>query len=429
LDPTLFGQYAAEPTRPPPGQWLSWLMQPTLMAQQGQAEQFQTPLAQFPAPPAMAPHNPVLSPRGSVPLPRPAATGAPRTTWRGGVLPFTGDEDGNLHFDTDAGQIGAAKRAAMMPGEVWAGRIDPMSEEGIQGALELQGLLGLGPAGSAAKAANSLKSLESRSAEIYAPPVRPQRSFEADYPHGARADQAGNLTQDIEGRPLIAEHVVGRRMVGGGDQSLTPSQFATVAERSIGTRPEAITARELGRGKVGAYRVGRGKNGPERDIVVLNSLSPDEYAMIVAHEIGHMVDDLAGKFVRFDKGIPVNAIPQAGIKEELKRIYNDLNNSRREYGNPSEPARYGQPMRPEQAGYKNLDVPPEYMAEAIRAYMANPNYIKTVAPKTAAAIRKAVNNNPRLNRIIQFNAGGVPMPGAPMSDEEFQKAYWDGNAT
>ncbi len=86
---------------------------------------------------------------GSVPLPRPAATGAPRTTWRGGVLPFSGDEDGNLHFDTDAGQIGSAKRAAMMPGEVWAGRIDPMSEEGIQGALELQGLLGLGPAGSA----------------------------------------------------------------------------------------------------------------------------------------------------------------------------------------------------------------------------------------------------------------------------------------
>jgi hypothetical protein len=31
------------------------------------------------------------------------------------------------------------------------------------------------------------------------------------------------------------------------------------------------------------------------------------------------------------------------------------------------------------------------MAEAIRAYMADPNYLKTVAPKTAAAIRAAVN--------------------------------------
>ena len=45
----------------------------------------------------------------------------------------------------------------------------------------------------------------------------------------------------------------------------------------------------------------------------------------------------------------------------------------------------------------------EYIAEAIRAYLTNPNYLKTAAPRTAAAIRAAVNPNPRLNRIIQFN--------------------------
>jgi hypothetical protein len=62
------------------------------------------------------------------------------------------------------------------------------------------------------------------------------------------------------------------------------------------------------------------------------------------------------------------------------------------------------------------------MAEAIRAYLADPNYIKTVAPKTAAAIREAVNSNPRLSKILQFNtiaglaakngidSGSLPIP-------------------
>jgi hypothetical protein len=52
-------------------------------------------------------------------------------------------------------------------------------------------------------------------------------------------------------------------------------------------------------------------------------------------------------------------------------------------------------------------VPREFMAEAIRAYFSDPNYIKTVAPKAAAAIRAAVNNHPTLSKIIQFNA--VPL--------------------
>ena len=36
--------------------------------------------------------------------------------------------------------------------------------------------------------------------------------------------------------------------------------------------------------------------------------------------------------------------------------------------------------------------------------MADPNYLKTVAPKTAAAIRQAVNPNPRSSQTIQFNS-------------------------
>ena len=44
------------------------------------------------------------------------------------------------------------------------------------------------------------------------------------------------------------------------------------------------------------------------------------------------------------------------------------------------------------------------MAEAIRGYAANPNYIKLKFPELAAAIRAAVNDHPILSKIIQFNA-------------------------
>jgi len=47
-------------------------------------------------------------------------------------------------------------------------------------------------------------STASRAAQIYNPTPRPPRPFEADYPSRAPADAAGNLTKDIEGRPLTA---------------------------------------------------------------------------------------------------------------------------------------------------------------------------------------------------------------------------------
>lgn len=83
-------------------------------------------------------------------------------------------------------------------------------------------------------------SLASKSASLYDPPVKPQRLFELDYPparypHGAPADATGRPTHDIEGRPLVAERVVGRRILGGADEAsrqrnLTPSQRKCLAD-------------------------------------------------------------------------------------------------------------------------------------------------------------------------------------------------------
>jgi hypothetical protein len=253
-------------------------------------------------------------------------------------------------------------------------------------------------------------SLESRSASIYNPPAKPPRPFEADYPSGAPADVRGNLVRDIEGRNLTAENIVGRRTLGGADEALTPAELDAAAAAILGNVPESVPASALPRNSVGAYRNARGPDGPQRRIAVLESLNEAARAKVAAHEFGHAIDDLAGE---------IDAEP---LTDELRRVYNTLINPNRgtapgtgRYGPQTGEAARGRIYTPEDAGYRGDDVSPEYMAEALRAYMADPNYLKTVAPRTAAAIRKFVNDNPRLNKIIQFNGVAAPVGAGAMN--------------
>lgn len=271
--------------------------------------------------------------------------------------------------------------------------------------------------------------LSSRNANIFDPPKKPERPFEADYPAGARADETGRLTHDIEGRALGAKYVVGRKVVGGEDVPLPPSDYDAVTEALIGRVPEALTARELGGGKVGAYRIEPTADGLRRHIGVLNTLEPEQAVRVTAHEMGHMIDDLAGDFVRYERGVPIHEIPEAGLlNKELKPAYNSLNNPNRRYlGNGvygDDAAPWAKPVTPETFRYRGDDVGREYLAEAIRAYMADPNYLKTVAPETAARIRNYVNANPRLASVIQFNAdlGRPSLLGTTPSDDPLRYA-------
>lgn len=60
-----------------------------------------------------------------------------KPAYSGGILPFSRDAEGNVGFDSNAGIVGMAKRAFMLPGEVMAGKVDPLSEEGIDRAAEM----------------------------------------------------------------------------------------------------------------------------------------------------------------------------------------------------------------------------------------------------------------------------------------------------
>lgn len=254
----------------------------------------------------------------------------------------------------------------------------------------------------------------------YSPPVKQQRPFRADYPGGASSAGPERLRLDIDGRPLVARTVVGRRTVGGADEAITPEELDAGATAILGAPLKSLPEGSRRGGEVGEFTVGRGSAGPVRSIALLASLGAAARHRVLAHETGHLIDDVVGKTIGSDEFGDIRAIPQSGLQEELRRIYHDLNGPASRRG--KETARRLQ-TGPEVYGYPGDEFPAEYMAEAFRAYLTDPNYIKTVAPKTAQRIRAYVNANPSLNRIIQFNsllpaAAGGGIAGLSLATQE-----------
>jgi len=63
-----------------------------------------------------------------------------KAPFMGKLLPISRSEaGGDVHFDSNAGLLGAVKRSIMLPGDVYSGKVDPMSQEGMGRALEFTG--------------------------------------------------------------------------------------------------------------------------------------------------------------------------------------------------------------------------------------------------------------------------------------------------
>jgi hypothetical protein len=233
----------------------------------------------------------------------------------------------------------------------------------------------------------------SKSASLYDPSAKPPRPFEADYPEGVSGEPGSPLSVDNGGTALTARNIVGRRVLGGADEALAPERLKSGAASVIGSPPVGVAGRAIG-GDAGRFHISHDAEGePDYKIFVDKGLPANSRDKVVTHEFGHVID-------YFSRDIPTD-----GLLNELRPLYNTLNTGTERTRNL---------MGPQHLGYKGEEIGREYMAEAIRAYMADPNYIKTVAPKTAARIREYVNTNPRLNKIIQFNgiAGALPIGGA-----------------
>jgi len=182
-------------------------------------------------------------------------------------------------------------------------------------------------------------------------------------------------------------------VAGGADEALPATEFDAIATAATGGPAEIAPQSVLGR-DVGRARFDRRSNKP-LDITLSNKLTPEDLSRVYGHEIGHVIDQLAGE------------IPAVGdrtrIGSQLRQVYHDLNDGSWRRGKETPPRLQ---TRPEDIGYRGKDIPRELWAEAIRAYMADPNYIKAVAPDVAAAIRKHVNAGPSLKKIVQFNSAG-----------------------
>jgi hypothetical protein len=322
---------------------------------------------------------------------------APNTQY-GDVLPLARGPDGSLRLampNMVRDSLQSTMRLMNVPfgGDVLPQDVLAAGMSGSLGAGVLRNFI-------AKSAAEIGENAASRSVPIYNPPRKPPRPFEADYPSGAPVNAEGRLTHDIEGRPLYGRYVVGRN-VAGDDQALPPTEFNALAEATTGRSAQVVSPRQMGQdfGRLVLNRYTRQPLGIE----LRSGLSPEVSQRVLGHELGHAIDEATGQ------------IDTKGLNKQLRSVYNTLNNG---YRSPdgAEAASWSKPATPQGFGYKSADVPREQMAEAIRAYLADPNYLKTVAPDVAARIRESVNSHPELSKIIQFNAA-PPLPLAPWEDD------------
>jgi hypothetical protein len=84
--------------------------------------------------------------------------------------------------------------------------------------------------------------------------TRPTKSADpADFPLGALGDEV-RISRDIEGRPLSAPFVAGRRVVGGDDEAIRPGDFDAITQAATGSPARVVPASEMG-GNFGSTRI------------------------------------------------------------------------------------------------------------------------------------------------------------------------------
>ena len=278
-----------------------------------------------------------------------------------------------------------------------------------QAAGAMGGLLGMADTGAAKAAMLGGLQNSSRTAKMRAPQQVNEVGFWDEYKGIKPGAASGERPMaDIDGRAIDPRAAIaGRATVDGDSVGLTNEQLdAIIQQLGIGIR--GVPAREIG-GDAGRFVV----NGGDRSILLARDLDADQVPHVMRHEVGHAVDYWAGGF---NPGGRFSIAPD-GHSKALAHIYDDLNNRM----GPSLVGVTRQPKKqhtPAVDRYNEDEYAGERMAEAIRAYITNPAYIKTVAPALAARLRKAVNENSNLRKILVLNsAAGAAVLGAPYAGD------------
>lgn len=360
-----------------------------------------------------------------------------------------------------------AAAAAALPGDVYAGRVDPQSPEATARVLDLAGLLGSTPfkaAGSGAaplasrNGVRALRDGEWRNTE----PFFGQRSFNDQYagvqvPKGTpmvheraaiqHADDlpyAGQMAVSIDGKPLKPAPIAGIRYPGGTDVAIQPSEIDTLIKRAMGDRKVGeVTGDAVG----GTYTPGVQRDPTGRQIpgdIKLNpGNTPEQAGSVALHELAHGLDQQVGDFA-FSKSLPRRDVTDSPLATILKRergvipnsvdvpasgrmspeaageaaaVYDHLNRGKavddinvgRSEARKVPDDYYGMSVEPTGRGYQpGLESSQEMTAEALRAYMENPARFKERYPALAYQIRGHFNDSP----VVQFNQSGAPVAAA-----------------
>lgn len=261
----------------------------------------------------------------------------------------------------------------------------------------------VGVSGTQATNASKNAMIQHQNKAGYDAPKLEQRPFSSDYGKRDVGPAGSRLQVDIEGRPLTASFVAGRRRVGEGDEPLSVGQIDEIAQ-SLASSVRRVPKANLPRNAVGSY------DARSTAISVLDELDPEDFSRTLAHELGHGID--------FSGWGPANidGIQLDGIKTGARKFYHDLATGDTEVNTPKKW------RGPESYGYRGVEnVRRELNAEMLRADMTDPNYFKTIHPQGAARIRAFVNTNPLLNNTIQFNANANPYLGLLPAAESDQR--------
>lgn len=240
---------------------------------------------------------------------------------------------------------------------------------------------------------------------IHNPPRMPERPFEEDYPNGAQANDLGLLQFDMEGRPLQAQYVVGRNALGGPDRAFPSSQLDDLTEKLLGRSPQSVAPGDIP--GIAAFGPGRTNQvGSAGNLYVDRTLPSPTRERALAHELGHALDHITNSETRVPPRVGAHGNETNLLNDEYGQIYHDLASPDDASRGEARAAR--DRISPANFGYPTDQHDAEYLAEAFRAYMTDPNYMKTVAPTAAARLRSYVNAHPDLSKIIQFNSDQLP---------------------
>ncbi len=143
----------------------------------------------------------------------PQAAPPEQPAFSGAIMPFSRSQSGETSFDSNAGLLGAAKRAFSLPGDVYQGKVDPRSDEAIERSADL-GMIA-SPVGPGVRAAPGMMRA-TRPAEVKAPTsealnttasqgYKQAREMGVDFSSKSVADMAAGMRRELEQDGILAE--------------------------------------------------------------------------------------------------------------------------------------------------------------------------------------------------------------------------------